>query len=107
MSMTTTAPIPHIPFTRLIASPLAISTTPTLLASRAVLDGQARGRCGIEIINTTSAPLYIGDSTVDATHGLIIPAGTSRYLPITRTAQNHLHITSDTATTITLVEYFS
>lgn len=98
---------PYIPFTRLSATTISVSTTPTPLASRAVLDGQARGRCALEIVNTSNAPVYIGSTDVDKTHGLIIPAGQSRYLPVTSGAKSSLYISAETASTVTLAEYFA
>lgn len=97
---------PHTPFTRLAVTSLTLSGAPQPLASAAVLDGLARGRNGIEIVNTTSGTVYLGDSTVTEGSGLPIGAGESRYLPVTRSAVRALYITG-TSGTITLAEYFA
>lgn len=98
---------PYIPFSRLTATTLSVSQEAIPLASDAVLDGRTRGRCAIEVVNTSSAPVYLGDSAVDSTHGLIVRAGESRYLPITSGARSTLFICADEAVSITLAEYFA
>lgn len=98
---------PHIPFTRLTAVPLSVSTVPVALASREVLDGLIRGRCALEVVNTSSVTVYIGDSSVDSTHGLPIKAGERCYLPVTLGARGTLFISADEQATVTLAEYFS
>lgn len=98
---------PYIPFTRLTATPLAVSAGAVPLASGAVLDGRSRGRCAIEVVNTSSTTVYIGDANVDSTHGLPINAGECRYLPITADARGALYICAGASGNITLAEYFA
>ena len=97
---------PHTPFPRLTATTLTLSGAPQPLASAAVLDGLARGRCALEIVNNTTATVYLGDSTVTASTGLPVKAGESRYLPVTRSAAKTLYITGENGT-VTLAEYFA
>lgn len=98
---------PYIPFSRLTATTLAVSEVAVPLASREVLDGLSRGRCALEVVNTSSATVYIGDANVDSTHGLPLAAGERRYLPVTADARGALYISASDAGTITLAEYFA
>ena len=98
---------PFTPFTRLAVTTLDVSTTPRLVASSAVIDGLARGRNGIEIVNTSSATVYLGDDSVRADSGLPLGAGESRYFPVTRSSAKALCIASDSDAAVTLAEYFA
>lgn len=98
---------PHIPFTRLTATTLDVSTTPRPAASQSVIDGLSRGRCGIEVVNTSSATVYIGASDVSAQTGLPIEAGEKRYFPVTLGARQALYIAADAAASVVLAEYFA
>lgn len=98
---------PFTPFTRLVVTTLDVSAEPRPLASPAVIDGLARGRNGIEIVNTSSAPVYLGADDVSAENGLPLAAGESRYFPVTRSSAKSLYIASEDDAAVTLAEYFA
>lgn len=98
---------PNFTFTRLVAQTFPISPEPRLLASDGVLDGTVRGRCAVEVINTSSAPVYIGADDVSADHGLPINAGERRFFPVTLGSIRALYIAADSDSTVTIAEYFA
>ena len=98
---------PTFTFTRLVAHTLPVSDAPRPLASEAVLDGHARGRCAVEIVNTSSAPVYVGDDTVSKTNGLPINAGEKRFFPVTLGSVRALYIAAESDASVTIAEYFA
>ena len=98
---------PTFTFTRLVAHTLPVSAEPRLLASDAVLDGTSRGRCAIELINTSSAPVYVGSDDVSAERGLPIAAGEKRFFPVTLGSKSALYIAADSDSAVTIAEYFA
>lgn len=98
---------PNFTFTRLVAHTFPVSAEPRLLASDAVLDGTARGRCAIEVINTSSAPVYIGANDAGADSGLPIAAGEKRFFPVTLGAARALYIAAGSDASVTIAEYFA
>ena len=97
---------PTFTFTRLVAHTLSVSSAPRLMASDSVLDGTARGRCAVEIVNTSSVPVYIGDETVSKANGLPIPAGERRFFPVTLGSKSALYIAAENDASVTIAEYF-
>ena len=98
---------PNFTFTRLVAHTLPVSDAPRPLASEAVLDGHARGRCAVEIVNTSSAPVYVGDDAVSKTNGLPINAGEKRFFPVTLGSVRALYIAAESDASVTIAEYFA
>lgn len=92
---------------QMLTTALAVTTTAQLLASA---DVQSRSRCGrntIEIYNTGSGDVFIGNKDVTATTGLPIKAGTTKIIPVNRNSEDSLYIIGSAAGTVILAEYFA
>lgn len=89
---------------QMLTSSLAVSSTPTLIASAGVRDGSRCGRHTIEIANTGTADVYIGGSDVTTKTGIPIKAGESKIIPVNQTSADNLYIVG--SGTVVLGEYF-
>lgn len=89
---------------QLLTTTLAVSSTPTPLASTLVLNGSRCGRHTVEIANTGTADVYIGDSDVTTKTGIPIKAGESKLIPVNQTSVDNLYIVG--SGTVILGEYF-
>lgn len=89
---------------QLLTTMLAVSSTPTPLASAGVLDGSRCGRHTVEIANTGTADVYIGGSDVTTKTGIPVKAGESKLMPVNHTSVDNLYIVG--SGTVILGEYF-
>ena len=89
---------------QMLTTTLAVSSTPTPIASESVLDGGRCGRHTVEIANTGTADVYIGGSDVTAKTGIPIKAGESKVIPVNQTSVDNLYIVG--SGTVILGEYF-
>lgn len=86
---------------------LSLTTTAQHLASDKVISRQYVGRRAVEINNTGSGTVYIGDCTVTSDTGLPVAAGASKIIPVNEDSVKNLYIVAGAAQDIILAEYFA
>ena len=88
-------------------SQLAVGTTAKPLASDTVLERSLCGRHTVEVVNTGSVDVFIGNKNVTAANGLPIKAGESKIIPVNYTATDNIYIVAASSTSVIIGEYFN